>query len=522
MSDKGWRWAAGLVLLGAMLVRGLSLDLRFRANDESTACAPLLCTARNFLRYGPAASRFAGIINTGQVAPEHWFVYAHHPPLVPLLIAGAQHVAGEDEWTARLPSALFSVGATALLMAMVRRRFGWRPAAIAGAIYAFCPMTLALGGMPDYVGPQLVFLGLATIECYLRFAQGGEGRWLIAACATFLLGALTDWPIFYLVPILCGHYVLTGGRAAVWRAAPFALGAAAVLTALALWAQWAGGDVSILHQFRQRAIGNVDHTGAAVTPGAWIRHIVLLNGRLHTWPVLGAALACFVVVWVACKREGRQVLRRHECLVLLAAWALLHLLIGRQSMYQHPWWHVVLTPALALAAAMAVHWSIDRAMPNSGGLRWASAAGIALVGLGWLAVSAATARAYIQDEYNGAQNFGYTLKSLATTIRQVAAPDEGVLTSAFSDRKQLINEPPLWYYADRQLRPAIVTVEKLNASLGAGPYELCYRYVQPGGPRPRWFVMPQAHRRVLGELAAYLDARFRSRRLNDCVVYALD
>ena len=68
------------LMLIAFSVHTFHISRPFLPNNESTATAIPVMHAVNFARYGPAASRFAGILNTGQVEPTNWVVYAHHPP----------------------------------------------------------------------------------------------------------------------------------------------------------------------------------------------------------------------------------------------------------------------------------------------------------------------------------------------------------------------------------------------------------------------------------------------------------
>jgi len=255
-------------VVAATLVRAALLDRPFVADNEGTACGPLLCVVRNYLRYGPLVTGFGGIINTSTVPPDRWVIYAHHPPLVPLLIAGFQRIAGISESTARAVPSLFSVASAALLYLMAARRFGVRAAVAAGVLYTFCPLTLLFGGMQDYVGAQLVFFGLATIETYVRWVETGRTRWLAALTVVFFLGALTDWPIFYLVPALSGHYLLTRPRRGFVPLAPLLAAVSLLFVALVVWAQavsagreyWTatGGDFSVLHKLAIRTLGHPD------------------------------------------------------------------------------------------------------------------------------------------------------------------------------------------------------------------------------------------------------------------------
>jgi len=79
-------WIVLLVLLLAAAVRVAVVSRPFIGNQEGTVAGIPLCVARNYARYGPLASRFAGVMNSGRVPPELWAIYSHHPPLVPLLV----------------------------------------------------------------------------------------------------------------------------------------------------------------------------------------------------------------------------------------------------------------------------------------------------------------------------------------------------------------------------------------------------------------------------------------------------
>ena len=131
----------------------------------------------------------------------------------------------------------------------------------------------------------------------------------------------------------------------------------------------------------------------------------------------------------------------------------------------------------------------------------------------FVASSAQTAYNFTLDQWGFHGN--YTLKSVGTAIRQASGSTEGVLTTVNTDH------PALWFYADRQLRPAIASVEALKRSLDAGPYVVFYGYQQRAGPPPTWFVMPVSEQAQLPELTATLDASYPRHEMNDVVVYRL-
>jgi 4-amino-4-deoxy-L-arabinose transferase-like glycosyltransferase len=506
-----------VLLLAASLARTETIDRPFAADHESAGSVFPLSVARNYLRYGPLSSRLGGVLNTGDVARANWVIYTHHPPLVPLLIAAVQGVAGVSEWSARIIPSFFSLASMAVLYLMVQRRFGRRAAFLAGIFYAFCPMTLVFGGMPDYVNAQLVFFALLTVESYLRWTETLRSKWLGWLVISFGLGALTSWPIFYLVPLLSIHYLLSQPRRALARLLPFLVVATVLFFTLIFWADWAGGDdVSVFHKFSQRSIGDLrpDDGSFHITGRAWIeRAIVRHQGLLHTWPVLALVSVYVAHTGARVRRRDLSVLRLHLAPLLLLAWGATHLLVGAQSNFQHAWWSVVVTPGLAFAAALGVE-AILGALPNAVRSR---AVANALVGAATVTFIAFSIRvsARFSEQWPHAQLLSYTLKELGSTIHSIAREDEGVLTS------ETLWEPALWFYSDRQIRPAITSPKELEEARAPGAYPLFYGYVQPHGPRPRWFVMPTSHRETFQPLARELDRRFLRRASNGFTVHQL-
>jgi 4-amino-4-deoxy-L-arabinose transferase-like glycosyltransferase len=235
-TDTAAKLALIFLVVAASVARIALLDTPFTRNHESTASGPMVCAARNLVRYGMWSQKFCGVLNTGHVSQEQWVWYAHHPPLVVMTIAWSSALFGTSEWCYRFPSAIFSVLGTAMIFVMINRRFGWRTALTAGAIHSFIPFAWLFAGMPDVVGPHMVFFGLATIECYSRWFQTRRPHWMWLMAGAFTLCALSDWSAYFLPPVLATHYLLSHRwrqwhRAAL-RIAPYAIGAALLLAAL--------------------------------------------------------------------------------------------------------------------------------------------------------------------------------------------------------------------------------------------------------------------------------------------------
>jgi hypothetical protein len=489
-----------------VLVRATIINRPFLGNSEGLATGWVLSSARNFVRYGPSASRFGGVINSGEVPKAEWLIYSHHPPLTPLLGMAAMLIGGFTEWTGRLGPAIFSIGTTALLFFIVRRRAGLRPAAVTAIFYGFCPMTLALGDMAEYLNAPLVFCGIAAIESYVRWTESRRPAWLAVLAIAFVAGALSDWPIFYLTPLL-GIHALTTRSASLRTCAAAVACSAAIFAAVAQWVLWSGGDVSVFHQLAVRT------SVEGITVRGWLSRVILHHqGMLQTWPVLILS-SVYVAYRIVGPRTGhsfdRQIARTAG---LLLAWGVMNLLIGVDGNYRHEWWSMVLTPGLAVTAALGLELLAIRSsrLLATPFVRIPLAAAALLFFVG---SSARTARAFTVAEWF--KGDGYTLKSIGGVIRGVAAPSEGVLTTVNT------NHPALWFYADRQLRLGITTPDALRQSLDSGPYMLFYRYIQAQGPAPTWFVMPAGDRERLPELSSTLDASYPRREVAGALVYHL-
>jgi Dolichyl-phosphate-mannose-protein mannosyltransferase len=491
-----------VLMLLAGSIRAVLINRPFLPNDEGTAAGIPVMHAVNFARYGPLASRFGGVLNTGHVDPSNWFIYTHHPPLVPLLIAAMYKLCGIAEWSTRAVPALFSLATTALLYAIARRRFNQSVAFLAGLFYACAPMTIALGAMPDYINGQVAFFMLGTVETYLRWRETRRRSWLAVTVILFLLGALSDWVAFYLAPILAGHYWLrTSSRYAFAGAMALLASACAVFVVLVLWADWAGGGVSVFHLFAGRSFAS------SITFQQWVEFVILQHmASLHTWPVFVLAVTYAGVAVIRFCSSRRAVSPGHEIVTLLMLIVVVHLGVAIQGNSQS-WWLTIATAPLALAAAVGCE-TILRALVRDRWRKW----GLTAMALFFLSCSAPAAYRKLTEQW---PVDSYTPRELGLVIRSISRPDEGVLTSAQAW------DPTLRFYADRQLRSNIESVSALSSSLSARWYGLPYEFYQLDGPCPRWFVMPPEQREALKSLAAELSARFPRRDVGGYAVYQL-
>ena len=117
---------------------------------------------------------------------------------------------------------------------------------------------------------------------------------------------------------------------------------------------------------------------------------------------------------------------------LLLAWGLLHVLVGRQGVYNHEWWWWPLTPGIAAASALAcngVATAVDR-----GGSRRAPHVAVAML---IVAFALWTTRSEYRDLYPGGSDDSFTTMDIGRAI-QAAAPGPNDADPLFIDFYKMV------------------------------------------------------------------------------------
>ncbi len=505
------------ILIFAVIIRITLINRPFHRDPEGCGSFYGLL-ARNYWRYDPRPTLGVPVMSMGIV--EKPTLYPNHPPLVPLLIAGVFGVAGYTEysndfppdWLVRLPTVPFTLGCVTMLWWMLRRRASPRAGLLAAAIFASMPMTLVYGGLVDVIGSQLDFFILLTIAAYLRFYQQPAGANFGLVCAAFVPAALTDWPAFFVLPVLCGHFALTRPmRQWIWIGAISVFG---IVCFILLYMQVvaAGGEWTwMVRLVQKRAFSSVTDAKVTFSIADWLGGAVLGHAvNRHTWPVM--ILAVGWVVWAASR--WRKPVPGASVAGILLGWAFLHILIGRQGVLVHDWWWWPLTPGVAVAAGLMIDSLfrfIDRRADAE--LFTASLVGLLAIFAGWTtwaAFSELDSPARIaQNEWN------YSIVEIGKIIRDSAPPNSVVL---LAESDQTLS---LWYYADRPLRYQIWDLPTLNRRLEDGSSDLCFNLTEQHFGRGAILVLPKAYLGNLASLTEELKSRYPSRDAGKFLVFDL-
>jgi hypothetical protein len=521
------RWTHGQVWLfvGVMLLAAATRVQTFNRPFERDpeGCGSFYgLLARNYLRWGVFEHYAVPIQSVGVRTDSTPTYYPNHPSLLPLLIAGTYALAGWDarggaipfDWLTRLPTNAFTLACVATIFVMLRTRAGPRAATIASVLFTVAPITLLFGAQPEVISTQLVFFVLLTVAAYSRFHDEPSVKNLLILCLAFAPAAATDWPAFYLVPVLGLHFVLTHhARRWAWIVA-FAL-LTAVFFAL-LYSQVVGvtGDWQWMKRLVvRRALSSEADNRDAITLVRWINEALLGHAtRLHTPVMLILALA-----WLPLA-SSRRLLHDHPAtrpIALMLGWSALHVLVGRQGVFVHEWWWWPLTAGAAMAAGVVVDqillWLQRQRIP-------ASITNAAIVLL-LCAFAFHYGRPVVRElsRFRGINpgEFDYSITEMGEAIRAAAPRNRAVMLAEHDDTLSL------WFYGDRPIKWQVWDPVTFRARLRDGYCDSPFKLTEPWPEAPVGFVLPKAYLSSVAPLHDFLVANYPMRDIGKFLIFDL-
>jgi hypothetical protein len=241
-----------------------------------------------------------------------------------------------------------------------------------------------------------------------------------------------------------------------------------------------------------RRTGSITDQRKAFTWTEWSWISLLSAARLFTIPVLLLTLGWMIARMMRRPRDSRAA----TLVILLLGWAALHVLIGRQGVYQHQWWWWPLAPAASVAAALFV----DRFAPRR------RAFDVAIVALlialaawstttSWLALHKPPG---MSDDPNS-----HSIADIGRAIRTSVPPDTAVMLAEKDETTGL------WYYADRPIVVDIWTVDGfLNRHVDPGTADLPFGFTEQWHKPTQRFIFPKIYVRFAEPLLHYLQSHY--------------
>jgi 4-amino-4-deoxy-L-arabinose transferase-like glycosyltransferase len=167
-----------------------------------------LIVARNYLKFGYFATKFGQVIDYGWTKPEGNFTYrVDHPPLFTLLISLSFRLFGTHEWSVRLIPVLSSLLILLLVFILAREWGGKKTALLASFFLVLTPMHAYYSRLPA-MHFLATFFSLLTFVFYYWWAETGKRSYYLGMYISLVLGALSDWVAYLVVPAILLHYVI--------------------------------------------------------------------------------------------------------------------------------------------------------------------------------------------------------------------------------------------------------------------------------------------------------------------------
>jgi hypothetical protein len=499
-------------MIYAAALRVSLLDREFARDFEG--CGSFFgLLARNYQLF-PARDTLLLPVQSSSRLTEHPTPYFNHPPLVPLFIALTHTLFGYDAssgepappWHLRLSPSLFTLGSVMLIFTLLRRQ-PFR-AVVASALFAATPMTVLYGGMPDVVGPQLVFFTLLSVLAYMKLLERPTVSRASALAFSFTLAALTDWPAFYLVPIIGVHAALSRDRRLIAFLLAFSGCSVALFALLYTQAAMVAQDWGwMLQAFSRRALSSQSDASTAITFSGWIETALLGHaGSRLTLPIL---LTTGLWIVIALTRP-RRTFKTDPATATLTLFSLVHISIGRQGLYQHDWWWWPLVPASAMATSACILWLANHVSSRVSAISVVAAL-IALTT--WTTIGGLRELARPKSIVDSPLN--YSVVELGALIRQ---------STPVSHRAILVESDQsiaLWFYACRDVQMNVWSPQQFEQALASSRVDLLFGATELSRSVPATAIVPKAYAEFVPELVSHLTQRYSHRETPKFILFDL-
>jgi len=327
-------------------------------------------TARNYLKFGflEAGPRQVAYRLPANPSLSHYRV--NHPSLLPLLASLSFRLFGVHEWSARLVLLLSSTGLLLLVFGLGRELGGTKIALAASSFFALFPVRVYYSTL---VNPHILasFFSLLTFVFYLWWVERGGTKYYAGMYASFILGTLSDWITYWVVPPILLHYLVCEYRKTknLKFVLFFALMPLVLFGTHLSWTYTLGGKWALeglLDRFLLRTSSRGTGEGQLVFAPWDLYAFGYTRAKLFLTPVV-----CFLsVAWfgdlITASLRGR--LSKQNMFVLaLFLFGLSYNLVFRNAVYIHDY-HMFfhLTPFFAIAATLGAQFIVQKILRN----RW--------------------------------------------------------------------------------------------------------------------------------------------------------
>lgn len=347
-------WPAIAVLVGLWAALTIQLNAPWFGHHDANG-AWISAAVRNNERYGLEWTRLIPVTNYAPVSTiQELHYYTHHPPLIVWLSGLSAELLGLHEMSLRWTVACLTLLSAAAFFALARRLVGPQRAMLALVLYAFTPMIVYFGRMPNHE-PLALMIGLLFANVlYDWLRHPTPARWAALAIMS-VAAAWSMWGGIMLIGVLGMMAFVWQLRHAQWRFALTIVGLGIVtviaMAALLTYYEWGapGATERLIAAFSMRTSDTLGYEAPVeFTTGEFISR-QMADLILNFTP--GVVFFGIVGLWFL--RREREVTRWLTAALWLMP--LLYILIFRNAAQEHDFYKIFFAPSAALLAAIAIH-----------------------------------------------------------------------------------------------------------------------------------------------------------------------
>jgi 4-amino-4-deoxy-L-arabinose transferase-like glycosyltransferase len=401
--------------------------------------------ARNLIIYGPAQIGLVPLLSRAPIPPDLPNYYVHHPPLIVWVTAGFDLLFGMGEMSARLVSIFATLISIAAFYVMCRRLYEPASGLVCAILYAFTPMIIYFGRMPDHEPMSLAFLMLFGAVYVNWVCSPTSQRWWFLA-GLVIAAIWTSWACVFVIGAFCFF--------GLWAVRPkqriqlIGLGIVMLVAVIALLAfyriQYAPTFDDLISAFNWRT-STVSEVSESFT---FIEFAVETTVHIVACGTLALLILCLIGLIPALRAKNRL---QQTTILALAASGLAYILVFRSASYVHDYYKIYLIPFMAITATYAV----VHAYRNPRIRRFAQPALTSL-----FILSSISAIVILNSWY--AKTRDDLALHIANYIAANTAKEDTVLTNLFPN-------PPLEYYAFRKMIWDVKPEDKNTKAVGNAP-----------------------------------------------------
>lgn len=339
-----------LILLVSWGLMTINLNLPWWEQGGDNG-AWISATVRNYDREGALNVGLLQILNYEPTTPEKYTVYAHHPPIIVWQTAIARQLFGFHEMSFRYVAAVMTLISTVGMYVLLRRLTHNTTQTLWGtALYAFTPMMLFYGRMPNHEAPALAFI-LLLLPVIVNLSRRITRFQLILMVIFTVLCAWTAWAALIFVGF-AGLWLLWTNPHRHWKVF-LGLALTAFLAVIVLIGYYQSQYPNTIHALLEAFVfrtsnRELDRGSTAFTLFEFIwgnlAHIILL---FTPSLLILSAIGCFT----SYQRANRQ---SQAMILALLVSALTYFLVFRNATYIHNYYKIYLAPVFAMLASYAM------------------------------------------------------------------------------------------------------------------------------------------------------------------------